>query len=59
MERDGRKLNIQDAEIVGEIGEIETNKQIDVDVNSARSELVQSSYNIRDFPSTLTKCLSR
>ena len=27
MERDGRKLNIQDAEIVGEIGEIETNKQ--------------------------------
>ena len=49
MERDGRKINIQDAEIVGEIGEIETNKQIDADVNSARSELVQSSYNIRDF----------
>ena len=49
MERDGRKLNIQDAEIVGEIGEIETNKQIDVNVNSAHSELVQSSYNIRDF----------
>ena len=29
MERDGRKLNIQDAEIVGEIGEIETNKRGD------------------------------